>query len=107
MKVFFGKFFWGFVSNEETDVSTGAVLAIGVILAWIFQCLWVTLHPGLTLKVGPLELSALVVALAGIPKAAFYLGKKGEKAPPGCGTYPVGERGIGPKEAASEYKNNP
>lgn len=71
------KFFWGMVSNSEADVSTGAVLAIWVVCAWIFNAIWAVVYDK-TLKVGPTELSALVIALMGIPKAASYLGKKGD-----------------------------
>ncbi len=74
MKAFLGKFFWGLVSNSDDQVSTGAVLGIVVVLAWTF-CFVKAQLAGLILKVGPVEVSALVVSLMGIPKAAAYLGK--------------------------------
>jgi hypothetical protein len=75
MKVFLAKFFWGLVSNSDDQVSTGAVLGIVVVLAWTF-CFIKAQLTGLVLKVGPIEVSALVISLMGIPKAAHYLDKK-------------------------------
>lgn len=73
------KFFWAMVSNCETDVSTGAVLAILVVCAWTFNVIWATVY-NTSVKVGPAELSALAFALMGVPKVAAYLGKKGDNA---------------------------
>ena len=67
MRAFLGKFFWGLVSNDEGDVSTGAVLAIVVVTAWL--CHRVVLSAA--------EVLMLAGGLMAIPKARDILSKRG------------------------------
>jgi hypothetical protein len=67
VKAFLSRFFWGLVSNSDSDVSNGAVLATLLILAWIAMYLWCQLHER-ALRVSPAEILILAGGLYAIPK---------------------------------------
>ena len=66
MKAFVGKFFWGLVSNDDGSVSTGAVLAIIIVIAWLAH----------RVEMRPAEVLMLSGGLMAIPKVRDVLGAK-------------------------------
>ncbi len=73
---FFSRFFWGVVSNDDAGVSTGAAMAIAVVICWLAN-----MKPAATMN------SAEVLLLAGglmaIPKAKeIFTRKKGDSCAP-------------------------
>ncbi len=71
IRAFLGRFFWGLVGNDDSQVSTGAVCAVAVVGAWLWSYIWCQYHQT-ALKMNPAEVLLLAGGLMALPKASKF-----------------------------------